>query len=183
MSFWEYTETELWRHGEGGIALYHVFGLISFGRTVLAFAEARRGEGKDADDIHDIVLRRSEDGGHSFAPSVTLIPGEGGRCLTNPTPVYDAETEKLFLFYCENFGNSRTENYVTESADGGRTWSRPRALTRRSRTPSMRCEPTMNDAPRDDDACSGMLAAIAPARLSAVSTRASISRVPTVLSM
>ena len=129
MSLWEYTETELWRHGEDGIALYHVFGLVSFGRTVLAFAEARRGEGKDADDPHDIAMRRSEDGGRSFAPSVTLIPSEGRRCLTNPTPLFDAQTGKLFLFYCENFGNHDTENYVIESADGGRTWSAPRALT------------------------------------------------------
>ena len=129
MSLWEYTETELWRHGDGEIALWHVFGLVSFGRTVIAFAEARRGEGKDAGDPHDIAMRRSEDGGRSFSPTVTLIPCEGKRCLTNPTPLFDGQTGKLFLFYCENFGNRDTENYVIESADGGRTWSQPRALT------------------------------------------------------
>ncbi len=127
MALWEYTETELWRHGEGEIALYHVFGLCSFGQTVLAFAEARYGLAKDACERHDIVLRRSTDGGRSFAPSVTLL--SGGSCYANPVPVHDAVTGKTFLFYCENPDNCNTECFVMESADGGVSWSRPRRLT------------------------------------------------------
>lgn len=127
MASWEYTETELWRHGDGGIAIYHVFGLVSFGSTVLAFAEARYGSAKDAGEAHDIVLRRSTDGGRSFSASVTLL--SGGRCFANPTPVYDAAAGKVFLFFCENGDNNRTETFVTESADGGRSWSDARSLT------------------------------------------------------
>lgn len=129
MALWEYSETELWRHGEGGVAIYHVFGLCSFENTVLAFAEARYGSGKDAGEAHDIVMRRSVDGGRTFSPSVTLFFGEGGRCLANPTPVYDAAAEKVFLFFCENNDNDHTKNFVTESADGGCIWSSPRDLT------------------------------------------------------
>lgn len=129
MSKWEYTETELWRHGEGEVTLYHVFGLISFGHTVLAFAEARYGRGDDAGEAHDIVMRRSEDGGRSFEPSVTLISGEGRHCYTNPTPVYEVASGKLFLFYCDNIGNSHTENFVVASSDGGHGWTQPQSLS------------------------------------------------------
>ena len=127
MALWEYTETELWRHGDNDVAIYHVFGLVSFGSTVLAFAEARYGLAKDACERHDIVLRRSTDGGRSFSASVTLL--SGGRCLANPTPVHDAASGKTFLFYCENPDNCNTECFVTESADGGCSWSQPRRLT------------------------------------------------------
>ena len=62
MAKWEYTETELWRHGEDDIAMLHVFGLVSLGKTVLAFCEARYGSGGDSGCPHDIWMRRSTDG-------------------------------------------------------------------------------------------------------------------------
>lgn len=65
MSSWEYTETELWRHGQDGASLFHVFGLIAVGQTVLAFSEARSGEAGDAGCTHDLWMRKSTDGGRS----------------------------------------------------------------------------------------------------------------------
>lgn len=128
MSEWEYRETELWRHGEGGIALYHVFGLVASGQAVLAFSEAREGEGGDAGCPHSIYMRRSTDGGRSFGPSVCVCPGEGGSCWVNPVPVYDRVRGSVFLFLCENIGNRRTENYVLRSDDLGATWSPGRRI-------------------------------------------------------
>lgn len=41
MSNWEYTETELWRYGQGDISIFHVFGVTAHQHTVLTFTEAR----------------------------------------------------------------------------------------------------------------------------------------------
>lgn len=128
MSEWEYRETELWRHGENGIALYHVFGLVAAGNVVLAFAEAREGDGGDAGCIHSIYMRRSTDGGQHFEASVCLCSGKNGRCWVNPVPVYDAMTERVFLFLSDNRDNRCTENYVITSDDLGISWSKERRI-------------------------------------------------------
>jgi len=116
----------LWQHGEGEYTLFHVFGTLATKNTVLCFAEARRG-GKDAGEAHDIVMRRSTDGGKSFAESVCLFGG--GRCYVNPTPIYDAVTGRVLLFFAENFENTHTKLYLSQSEDLGAHWSAPRDLT------------------------------------------------------
>ncbi len=118
--------TTLWQHGESGYTLFHVFGLVAAGDTVLAFAEARQG-GKDAGETHDIVMRRSTDGGKTFEKSVCLFGG--GRCLTNPTPIHDAITGRILLFFAENFENARTTLHLSHSDDLGASWSEPRDVT------------------------------------------------------
>ena len=128
MSHWEYTETELWRHGEEGISLYHVFGLIAMDETILAFAEAREGDAKDSCCIHHIDMRRSTDGGRSFSASRRLLSGDQGICFTNPVPVYDAQINRLFLFVSDNQDNCQTDNYLLHSDDRGITWSAPKKI-------------------------------------------------------
>lgn len=129
MAKWEYTETELWRYGEGDISIYHVFGCIAVKDTVLTFAEARHGDASDGNCLHDISMRKSVDGGRTFAESVDILPANGKYCYTNPVPVYDEITERLFLFYSENLGNTRTVNYVMHSDDLGETWSDAKNIT------------------------------------------------------
>ena len=129
MSNWEYNEQELWRFGEGEISLYHVFSTVAVGRCVLVFAEARHGDGADAGTPHDIVMRRSTDGGRSFAPSVCLLRANGARCYANPTPIYDAVTGHILLAFAENPDNKATTLYLMESEDLGSTWSAPRDIT------------------------------------------------------
>ena len=123
MSKWEYTETELWRHGENGIALFHVFGVIAVKNMVLALSEAREGNGSDARCPHSIWMRRSIDGGKNFEPTVCLIPAGGVRCLTNAAAVYDREIHRIFVFYAENFQNCATKNFLIYSDDMGVSWS------------------------------------------------------------
>ena len=120
------SEALLWEHGKGGYSLFHVFGMIAAGDAVLAFAEARR-DGKDAGEAHDIVMRRSTDGGKSFAKSVCLFGG--GRCLVNPTPIYDTQTGRVLLFFAENFENTHTALHLSYSDDLGLTWSAPQDVT------------------------------------------------------
>ena len=128
MSEWEYTETELWRHGGEKSSLMHVFGVVAMENVVLAFAEARDGKGGDVGCIHEIWMRRSEDSGRTFAENVVICAGEGVHCWTNPVPVYDAQAKRLFLFYADNHDNRSTENFVVFSDDAGVTWSGPRRL-------------------------------------------------------
>ena len=128
MSKWEYTESEIWRFGMGEASILHVFGLISEGDRVAAFAEARHGNGGDAGCPHDIWMRRSRDGGRSFEENICLCSGEGGRVWTNPVPVYDSRSKRLFLFYSDNPDNQRTENFLIFSDDWGDTWSSPRRI-------------------------------------------------------
>lgn len=122
----EASSITLWEHGKNGYTLFHVFGLLAAKESVLAFAEARYG-GKDAGEAHDILMRRSTNGGKSFAESVCLFGG--GRCLVNPTPVYDEKTGRVLLFFAENFDNARTVLYLSHSDDLGATWSAPRDVT------------------------------------------------------
>lgn len=128
MSKWEYTESDLWHHNDGEASLYHVFGLIAEGSVVLAFAEGREGKGGDSGCLHSIFMRRSTDGGRNFSPSVCLCPAEGKRCWTNPVPVYDGVTGRLFLFISDNPDNLHTENFVLHSDDLGVSWSSGREI-------------------------------------------------------
>lgn len=121
MSDWQYTETELWRHGTEGVSLFHVFGLTVTKHAVLVFSEARNGDGSDAGCTHFIFMRRSLDCGIHFEPNVCLLPGE---CWTNPVPIYDESTGRVYLFVSDNHGNCRTENYLLYSDDDGETWSK-----------------------------------------------------------
>ena len=44
-------------------------------------------------------------------------------------PIHDSQTGKTFLFYNDNEYNRRTDCYIIESVDGGKTWSSPVDIT------------------------------------------------------
>ena len=129
MTQWEYTEAELWRFGNEKYAIYHVFGTVAVGKTVLVFAEARQGNGADAASAHDIRMRKSTDGGKSFGEDVCVVDGGDCRCFTNPVPLFDAQTGRLFLAFAENPDNKHTAVWLIHSDDLGEHWSKPRDLT------------------------------------------------------
>ena len=129
MTKWEYTETELWRYGEEGTSIFHVFGTIAVDTTVLVFAEARYGDGSDAGCAHDIVMRKSADGGKTFLKQKMLLSSEKKCCWVNPVPLYDHEIKRMFLFFAENFDNKRTQCYTIFSDDLGESWSDAQNLT------------------------------------------------------
>lgn len=129
MSKWEYSERELWRFGEKNIAIYHVFSTVAMGQTVMVFAEARYGDGSDADCPHDIRMRKSTDGGRSFGEERIVCPAEGRLCWINPCPIWDEVANRVFLFYEENLGNTHTRLYLIYSDDCGESWSAARELT------------------------------------------------------
>jgi len=129
MTNWEYTETELWRYNHNDISIMHVFSVISFEGNVLAFCEARYGDGSDANAPHDIYMKKSTDGGKTFDDNRVLLDCKGALCYVNPVPLYDKINSRLYLFYAINYDNIRTENFYIYSDDIGENWSQPRDIT------------------------------------------------------
>lgn len=128
----EFDETILWDSAEGPHESYHVQGIaVTPSDTILAFTEGRH-EVCDAGP-RDIVLRRSTDGGDSWAPSRIVVPSEDGQSWGNPTPVVDRETGEVLLFFGlsildpANTGCSGDyqEIYLSRSTDDGLTWTAP----------------------------------------------------------
>ena len=134
---------------------YHTFRIpgmvVTNEGTILVFAEGRRGTGEDPrideNAPADIVMRRSTDLGQSWQPMQVLEPGfrpNGDKVdFGDPTPVLDATTGTIFLFYGRwpDFGprvsahgqsiDPKAGNqtlWVTSSDDDGRSWSKPKQL-------------------------------------------------------
>ncbi|WP_117213507.1 exo-alpha-sialidase [Allorhizocola rhizosphaerae] len=131
-----FEETTLWDSAVDPLASYHVHGLAVLpDDTVLACIEGRH-ETCDAGP-HDLLLRRSTDGGRTWTPSETIVQTVDGQTWANPTFVVDHETGEVFLFHnnCvrlpENTSCSADSStfYVMSSTDGGVTWSERRDLT------------------------------------------------------
>ena len=129
---------------------YHTFRIpgmvVAQDRSILLFAEGRRGDGsdprRDEDAPIDLVMRRSVDQGRTWEPAVVIESGfrpNGGLLdFADPTPVLDAMTGVVFLFYGQwpdvapttvahgQDPNSEEGNHVVwvrSSADHGKTWS------------------------------------------------------------
>lgn len=110
--------------------------------TLLAFNEARKNTGKDSDQI-DIFLRRSFDGGKSFA-DVQVVTTREGWVSGNPAAVQDRDTGTIWLPFCRNrceepggprgeslikAGKAPREVWITSSEDDGATWAEPTEIT------------------------------------------------------
>lgn len=129
-------ESLVFRAGDDGLAVFHVFGLTTtVAGSVLAFSEARITQ-HDADP-HHIAVRRSRDGGRTWEPLRYVRRSDGVQSFVNPTPLVDRESGRIFLFHAECFrdpGNTggspdSSRLYVVTSDDDGETWSEPQELT------------------------------------------------------
>ena len=133
-------------------ARYHTFRIpgmiVALDGSILLFAEGRRGDGsdprRDENAPIDLVMRRSGDQGETWEPLVVIESGfrPDGRLLdfADPTPVLDASTGVIFLFYGQwpdiapttvAHGQDPTSAegnhvvWVRSSSDHGGTWSDP----------------------------------------------------------
>ena len=129
---------------------YHTFRIpgmiVTQDGTILLFAEARRGTGRDPRREEnapiDLVMRRSTDNGDTWEPLVVIESGyrpNGIRVdFADPTPVLDRTTETVFLLYGQwpdiapitvapgQDPNSTEGNqvvWVRSSTDNGKIWS------------------------------------------------------------
>jgi sialidase-1 len=134
----------LWRAGDGGYNTYRIPSLIALpDGVVLAFCEGRKRSASDAGDI-DLLMRRSEDGGRSWADQ-QVIWDDGENTCGNPCPVFDSATGEVLLLMTHNPGNRHEAQIVsgdgartvwlTTSPDLGKTWTPPREITQQVKAP------------------------------------------------
>lgn len=85
--------------------------------SLLAFCEGRIGTASDWADM-DMIMRRSTDGGKTWAPNVIIAPKVSGQPTSNATPIVDKDGT-IHLLYQRDYAKA----YYTFSKDDGLTWS------------------------------------------------------------
>ena len=137
-------QEELFVSGTGGYHTYRIPALVvTAAGTVLAFCEGRRDSRSDSGPI-DLLLRRSEDGGHTWG-QVQVVVSEPGMTSGNPCPVV-ADNGRVLLPFCRNLaagpesmicaGKAPRTVWCTHTDDDGRTWAPPRDITATTKEPS-----------------------------------------------
>jgi sialidase-1 len=124
----------LWSRSDSSYNNFRIPALIVTAEgTLLAFAEGR--EGGDSGDI-DILLKRSEDGGHTWSEQ-SLVWDDGANTCGNPCPVIDQNSGRILLFMTWNLGSDHEDMiirktskdtrkpYLCYSDDDGLTWTEP----------------------------------------------------------
>lgn len=135
--------------GEEGYAAFRIPGLLAFKGTLLAFAEGRKYGCGDFAGTHDIVQKRSTDGGRTWSNLTVLLDplemfgaSECGNVTSaqsscefwDPTPVGDRSTGEIFLMTALSrsqrgrMGGQMTL-WLLRSPDLGGTWGRPENIT------------------------------------------------------
>lgn len=133
---------DLFEAGRDGYALYRIPGIVVTPKgTVLAYCEARKSAKGDWGTI-DIMLRRSTDGGKTFATrrqvahfgprvpknEVALkqkLATEDEQTVNNPVAIVDRETGTIHLLYCLEYARC----FAMRSDDDGQTFSEPVEIT------------------------------------------------------
>ena len=133
---------DVFRAGEGGYHTYRIPALIVSAKgTLLAFCEGRRNSAADAGDI-DVLLRRSFDGGKTWA-AVQKIADMGEDTVGNPAAVVERKTGAILLLLNSNPGRVTERQtgprdrtvWITRSTDDGATWSAPAEITAQVKQP------------------------------------------------
>lgn len=124
-----------------GYIIYRIPAMLTTDKgTVLVFCEGRNSLRDQSEN--DIVMKRSLDGGKSWAP-LQLVEENGKHSLNNPTVLQDIVTGKIFLMYQDYpsaagergvkpgyRGDSICRSFITYSMDDGLHWAPPRDITR-----------------------------------------------------
>ena len=124
----EPTVVDVFTSGAEGYHTYRIPALIVSPKgTLLLFCEGRKTGRGDHGDL-DMVLKRSTDGGETWGP-LQLVYEEGGTqkiTIGNPCPVVDQSTGTIWL----PLNRDNNDCLITHSSDDGRTWSKPRLITK-----------------------------------------------------
>jgi len=130
----------LYKAGEDGYSCFRIPAIVTTTKgTILAFAEARRGNCGDAGDI-DLVVKRSSDNGKTWS-ALLLVWNDSTNTCGNPAPIVDKKTGRIILVSTWNLGSDHEKDiiaktskdsrrvFVLNSADDGRSWSAPKEIT------------------------------------------------------
>jgi sialidase-1 len=132
-------EITIFQPGMEGYKCFRIPAVVCTTSTVLAFAEGRRYSQSDTGNI-DLVLRRSLDGGRTWAP-LQVVWSDADNTCGNPAPVIDRDTGAIWLLMTHNLGtdgekaihdgvSSDTRRvFITHSTDEGATWPPPDEIT------------------------------------------------------
>ncbi len=136
----EFSETALFVSGTDGYHTYRIPAIVqTTNGTLLAFCEGRKNSSSDSGDI-DTLVRRSTDGGNTWAPQQVIWDDSGHTC-GNPSPVVDKTTGAVWLLSTWNHGDDTEAEiiaqsgkdtrrvFVTGSRDDGVTWAEPIEIT------------------------------------------------------
>ena len=133
-------QTTLWKNGDGGVAVYRIPALCTAPNgDLVAVCDARKNHGGDLNTSQPINIscRRSSDGGATWSEPVDTWTWKWSEdehwAGSDPSLVVDSEAKKIFLFY--NVWESKNRHgvfmfYVQESSDNGKTWSKPRDISK-----------------------------------------------------
>jgi sialidase-1 len=80
----------------------------------------------------NIVIRRSQDNGHSWSDIERVIDFPDGQSASDPSMIVDRESEEIFLFYNYMDMDKEAEVYylhMIKSKDHGMSWSKPVDIT------------------------------------------------------
>ncbi len=134
-------QTDLFIGAQDGYQSYRIPALITTQKgTVLAFVEGRKDSAADHGH-NEILLRRSLDGGKTWAP-VQLVVRDGTNALNNPTGVVDRDTGTIWLLLIRTSTNKYknddevakargriSDMWTMQSNDEGATWVGPADIT------------------------------------------------------
>jgi sialidase-1 len=122
------SNVDLWCPGDGGYGCYKIPVLLRTQKgTLLAMIEARKYSCDDHGYI-DLLLRRSFDGGETWAPSALVHGNSTAKHWTSvgdAQMVQDSTTGVIWLFHARN----NSQLFRSHSADDGASWSEPENVT------------------------------------------------------
>lgn len=123
--------------GEDNSHTYRIPSIITaMNGDLIAACDARRLNGGDLIGANsrniDIVVKRSSDNGKTWGPMEIVADYPDGTGGTDPSMVLDRTTGDIFLFY-SYMGKVPSREFflrVHQSGDNGKTWSKPRDITK-----------------------------------------------------
>jgi sialidase-1 len=135
-------KSDLFEAGKDGYTMYRIPGVVVTARgSVLAYCEARKGDGGDWATI-DLFVRRSTDGGKTWEPRRQLPRPEGpiarnpvvlarkagkpgDTTFNNPVAIADPKSGAVHFLFCAEYARC----FYSRSDDDGKTFSKPVDIT------------------------------------------------------